>query len=185
LHARGEKRQGGTYESATTRRFFKGRTEVIRVVTSEADAFVQAMMEEKGEEEKKALFEKAAKVHVANAQDAGRGEGVDRHLLGLRKVLKEGEELPELFDDPVMKRASHWVLSTSALVSKHLREYGWGEVVPNGFGVAYLTCFDDYMQFTITSRVEMPNEEFVAEISRAAEDLYRLYFGGEVPASRL
>jgi hypothetical protein len=47
---------------------------------------------------------------------------------GLRKVLKEGEEVPELFDDPVMKRASYWVLSTSALVSKHLREYGWGEV---------------------------------------------------------
>lgn len=43
-------------------------------------------------------------------------------------MLKEGEEVPELFDDPVMKRASQWVLSTSALVSKHLREYGWGEV---------------------------------------------------------
>jgi hypothetical protein len=28
----------------------------------------------------------------------------------------------------VVKRASHWVLSTSALFSKHLREYGWGEV---------------------------------------------------------
>jgi len=41
------------------------------------------------------------------------------------------------------------------------------------------------MQFTITSRTEMPNEEFVAEISRAAEDLYTLYFGGEAPASRL
>ena len=43
-------------------------------------------------------------------------------------MLKHGEEVPELFDDPVMKRASHWVLSTSALVSQHLREYGWGEV---------------------------------------------------------
>ena len=43
-------------------------------------------------------------------------------------MLKEGEEVPELFDDPLMKRASHWVLSTSALVSQHLREYGWGEV---------------------------------------------------------
>ena len=75
-------------------------------------------------------------------------------------MLKDGEEVPELFEDPVMKRASHWVLSTSALVSQHLREYGWGEVgvwpnvrvlfsteqgcqvVPNGFGVAYLTCND-------------------------------------------
>jgi carnitine O-acetyltransferase len=164
LRARGWKRQGGTYESATTRRFFKGRTEVVRVVTSESDAFVRAMMVEDGTDadagvkDKRALFERAAKAHVANAQAAGRGEGVDRHLLGkyapgnsrhlthlelttcmralcfalwilgLRKVLKEGESVPEIFEDPVMKRASHWVLSTSALFSKHLREYGWGEV---------------------------------------------------------
>jgi len=58
------------------------------------------------------------------------------------------------------------VLSTSALHSTYLREYGWGEVVPDGFGVAYMTGCDDYMQFTITSRTEMPNEEFAAEISR-------------------
>jgi len=87
LHARGWKRQGGTYESATTRRFFKGRTEVVRVVTSESDAFVSAMMEEDGKEEadvenRKELFELAAKAHVVNAQAAGRGEGVDRHMLG-------------------------------------------------------------------------------------------------------
>ena len=31
------------------------------------------------------------------------------------------------------------------------------------------------------SRAEMPNEEFVAEISRAAGDLYSLYVPGEVP----
>jgi carnitine O-acetyltransferase len=48
-----------------------------------------------------------------------------------------------------------------------------------------LTLTTDYMQFTITSRTEMPNEEFVDEISRAAVDLHGLYFGGEVPASRL
>jgi carnitine O-acetyltransferase len=91
LRARGWKREGGTYESATTRRFFKGRTEVVRVVTSESDAFVRAMMAEGGAEaetglagveNKRALFESAAKAHVTNAQAAGRGEGVDRHLLG-------------------------------------------------------------------------------------------------------
>ena len=82
LRARGWKRQGGTYESATTRRFFKGRTEVIRVVTSESDAFVRAMMAEDGAEDRKKLFELAAKVHVTNAQAAGRGEGVDRHMFG-------------------------------------------------------------------------------------------------------
>jgi len=144
LRLRRWQRQGGTYESATTRRFFKGRTEVIRGVTSESDAFLQAMLAEDGAdkvEKRKALFEQAAKVHVANAQAAGRGEGVDCHLLGERpaagntfpflglmtccaaacvvfrtKVLKEGESVPEMFGDPVVKRASHWVLSTSALL---------------------------------------------------------------------
>ena len=44
----------------------------------------------------------------------------------------------------------------------------------------------DYLQFTITSRVDMPNEEFATEIERAAADLYALYFPGEtVPKSRL
>ena len=47
---------------------------------------------------------------------------------GPRKVLKEGESVPEIFEDPIVKRASHWVLSTSALSSKYLREYSWGEV---------------------------------------------------------
>jgi len=59
--------------------------------------------------------------------------------LGPRKVLEEGESVPEMFEDAVVKRASHWVLSTSALYSKYLREYGWGKVrlfsfsVPNDF----------------------------------------------------
>ena len=43
-------------------------------------------------------------------------------------MLKEGESVPEIFEDPLVKRASRWVLSTSALFSTHLREYGWGEV---------------------------------------------------------
>ena len=57
---------------------------------------------------------------------------------GLRKVLKEGESVPEIFEDPVVKRASRWVLSTSTLFSKHLREYGWGEV--RGFPVFFPLC---------------------------------------------
>lgn len=50
-------------------------------------------------------------------------------------MLKEGESVPEIFEDPVVKRASRWVLSTSTLFSKHLREYGWGEV--RGFPVFF------------------------------------------------
>ncbi|KAA1469045.1 carnitine acetyl transferase [Dentipellis sp. KUC8613] len=176
LRARtGAPRPGGTYEAATTRRFAKGRTEAIRVVTSESEAWVRSMLEERAGAERRALFEAAAKKHVELAKAAGAGEGVDRHLLGLKLSLEKGEPVPELFEDALVKRSSYWALSTSAVFSRHFEVYGWGEVVPDGFGVAYMTGFDDYLQYTITSRKEMPNAEFVEEIERAAEELYTLF----------
>jgi carnitine O-acetyltransferase len=79
----GAPRMGGTYEAASTRRFLKGRTEAIRVVSAESDAWVAAM-DAPGVtlEERKALFDAAVKTHVALARAAGMGQGVDRHLFG-------------------------------------------------------------------------------------------------------
>ncbi|KAF8202380.1 carnitine acetyl transferase [Pholiota molesta] len=178
-----KKRTGGTYEAASTRKFYKGRTEAIRVVTSEADAWVESMDDPSATSEiRKQLFDQATKKHVNLAKAGGQGQGVDRHLFGLKKVLKEGEALPEMYSDPVFQRSSNWVLSTSAIFSKHFPVYGWGEVVPDGFGVAYMTGYDgksysnDYrLQYTITSRKEMPNAEFVQEIAKAADDIYKLH----------
>lgn len=83
LRARGERRAGGTYEAAATRRFFKGRTEAVRVASAEADAWV-ASMDDHGvaPEERGRLFRKAVETHVARARRAGNGLGIDRHLLG-------------------------------------------------------------------------------------------------------
>jgi carnitine O-acetyltransferase len=142
LKSTGQKRNGGTYESASTRKFYKGRTEVIRVVSSESDAFVQSMLTPGTNSlEKKRLFMEAVKTHITTAKNAGSGNGFDRHLKGLKELAKKGEQI-ELFDDPVYKRSSNWVLSTSAIFSSGFRAYGWGEVVPEGFGVAYMTGFD-------------------------------------------
>lgn len=83
LRARGERRAGGTYEAAATRRFFKGRTEAVRVVSAEADAWVASMDDPGvGAEERGRLFRKAVETHVARARRAGNGLGIDRHLLG-------------------------------------------------------------------------------------------------------
>jgi Choline/Carnitine o-acyltransferase len=73
---------------------------------------------------------------------------------GLRKVLKEGESVPEIFDDPVVKRASHWVLSTSALYSKHLREYGWGEVCSFSF-LTHFISVDELHRLCLTALVSL------------------------------
>ena len=58
---------------------------------------------------------------------AADGQGIDRHLFGLKKVIKDGEELPELYQDPAYSRSSHWELSTSQLSSKYLDGWGYGE----------------------------------------------------------
>jgi carnitine O-acetyltransferase len=126
----GERRNGGTYEAATTRKFYKGRTEAIRVVTSESDAWVRSMDDPGADQaERKRLFDEAANKHIQLAKNAGNGHGVDRHTLGLKMLLKQGEEeIPAIFSDPLVNRASKWVLSTSAIFSKHFLVYGWGEV---------------------------------------------------------
>ena len=63
-------------------------------------------------------------------------------MTGLKKLLKPDEPLPAMFADDLIKRSGYWVLSTSSVFSKHFTVYGWGEVVPDGFGVAYMTGFD-------------------------------------------
>ncbi len=83
-----KKRYGGTYEAATTRKYYKGRTEVIRVVTSEADAWVASMDDVNvSQEERKGLFDAATKKHVTLARTAGNAEGVDRHMMGAQVFL--------------------------------------------------------------------------------------------------
>jgi carnitine O-acetyltransferase len=58
---------------------------------------------------------------------AANGEGVDRHLFGLKKCLKEGEELPELYKDEAYAKSSHWEMSTSQLSSPWFDGWGYGE----------------------------------------------------------
>ncbi len=83
VRAKGWKRQGGTYEAASTRKFLKGRTEAIRIVSAESDAWV-ASMDDAGASPstRLELFRNALKRHGTDARAAGNGRGIDRHLLG-------------------------------------------------------------------------------------------------------
>ncbi|KAG5716891.1 hypothetical protein E4T56_gene8494, partial [Termitomyces sp. T112] len=49
----------------------------------------------------------------------------------------------------------------------------------DGFAVAYMTGYDDRLQYTVTSRKEMPNIKFCEEIAKAATDIYELFSGAE------
>lgn len=77
-----------TYESAQTRKFKLGRTEVIRSSTPDALEFYKAMEDpSKTDEERLLALQKAGAAHIKLAGEAADGKGVDRHLFGkFRKI---------------------------------------------------------------------------------------------------
>eukprot|EP01117_Protostelium_nocturnum_P008952 TRINITY_DN3214_c0_g1_i1.p1 TRINITY_DN3214_c0_g1~~TRINITY_DN3214_c0_g1_i1.p1 ORF type:complete len:652 (-),score=274.46 TRINITY_DN3214_c0_g1_i1:1092-3047(-) len=142
---------GPCYESTQVRKFQLGRTEVTRSVSNEAAAFVKSFDDPNISNEKKAELLRAAAVsHNSYMNEAANGHGVDRHLLGLKKCLKDGEKLPEIYSDPSFGLSNHWVLSTSSLNSKHISNWGYGEVVTDGFGLSYSVA-DNQLCWMITT----------------------------------
>ena len=135
-----------TYESAATRRFQQGRTETCRSVSDESVSFCNAMADpEVPPEDCVKAFRAAANAHVEYITAASDGKGVDRHLFGLKKCLKEGEELPELYKDRAYTYSGTWYLSTSQLSSEYFNGYGWSQVIDEGFGIAYMINENKYV----------------------------------------
>ncbi|KAI0297636.1 acyltransferase ChoActase/COT/CPT [Russula brevipes] len=165
-------RPGVTYESAQTRKFQRGRTEVIRAASPQSKAWVDAMVDPgatvRVDAQRAALFRSAAARHVQYAAWAADGQGVDRHLFGLRKMIQDNEAVPEIYNDPAYSRTSHWELSTSQLSSKYLDGWGYGEVVSDGYGLSY-SIGDDYIRWTVTS-LQLGADQFKECLAEAATE---------------
>lgn len=154
-------KQAGTYEATQVRPFLHGRTETTRSVSPESNAFVKAMgLRPKHDEndkasrsEKLSLLHSAVTSHVKYIGNAAKGMGVDRHLLGLSMLVEEGEIAPVLNSHPLHIRAKTWRVSTSHLTHPKFENWGFGEVVPNGVGVAYGIKADSCI-FNIAARKE-------------------------------
>ncbi|KAG8789941.1 Carnitine O-acetyltransferase mitochondrial [Serendipita sp. 398] len=164
-------RPGVCYESAQTRKFAMGRTEVIRAASSESKEWAESMLSsEKTDSERFTLFKKAVNRHLQYAAWAADGQGVDRHLFGLKRLLKEGEETPRLYEDVAFGRTNKWELSTSNLSSKWLDGWGYGEVVPDGYGLSY-SIGDGYIRWTMTCLKDMSRKgKGAKELKKALEE---------------
>lgn len=128
-----------TYESAAVRRFQLGRTETCRTVSEASVAWCTAMEDASSDDKTRLdLFRNAIQSHLEYITAAVDGKGVDRHLLGLKKCLDPGEELPDIYKDPAYTYSSSWYLSTSQLSSEYFNGYGWSQVIDDGFGIAYM-----------------------------------------------
>ena len=81
-----------------TRRFFLGKTEAVRSLTTQSINFVKSLVDTRIPYDlKHRLGYLAFKNHYRQVIEASKGQGIDRHFEGLRNVLKSDEELPLFF----------------------------------------------------------------------------------------
>ncbi|KAJ1969617.1 Carnitine O-acetyltransferase mitochondrial [Dispira parvispora] len=166
-----------TYESAATKKYSRGRTETIRSVTEASRAWVEAMVSQASTpEDLAALCREAIAQHAQSTARCTDGFGVDRHLLGLKYCLADHEPTPALFVDPNYAATCHWNLSTSQISDECIEEYGWGEVVPDGYGIAYLVK-DKSIHFNIAALCTMQAKNFALHLELAMYDMHELLGG--------
>ena len=167
--------QVGTYEATQVRAFHHGRTETTRSVSTDSEAFIKKMSlrpkrdetDEVIRKEKLRLLRNATKAHSKYTGAAANARGVDRHLLGLALLVLDGEESPALFSNEVYLRAKRWRSSTSQLSHPRFSLWGYGEVVPDGVGLAY-AILPDSCVFNITALRETGWTDKLSELLEEA-----------------
>ena len=140
-------KQVATYEASQVRPFKHGRTETTRTVSLCSNAFLSKMgtyprfddVDKRIREEQLKLFGDAVKSHAKYLRRASIGKGVDRHLFGLSMLVDQNENSPILFTNKLYQRAKHWRVSTSNLSHPRFNNWGYGEVVPDGKFLLYLS----------------------------------------------
>ncbi|GBL97676.1 Carnitine O-acetyltransferase [Araneus ventricosus] len=128
-----------TYESASSRKFLNGRTETIRSASMEALDFCKQMVDKSSvPHTKAAALRSAVDAHKEYTLQAVNGMGIDRMLLGLKKIALEcGMNVPDFYMDGGYTASTHFKLSTSQVPSKIDAFMCYGPLVPDGYGCCY------------------------------------------------
>ncbi|KAK2726998.1 hypothetical protein QYM36_007743 [Artemia franciscana] len=130
-----------TYETATTREFYHGRTETVRSCTDEAIKWVKAMDDDSIKlPEKVRQLRIAVDLHVTNMENCKQMQGCDRHLFGLYMIALENQlPIHPIFTDSSWTKSGgggNFILSSS-LVGYSPVSGGTTAMCENGYGVFY------------------------------------------------
>lgn len=190
------------YEPAMVKGFLHGRTEAIRAVTPESSEFVHLFFSDASPRQKMDALRKACKQHTELTKACLKGLGQDRimyamYCLAQRKDAGEassdgsGSEsedgagggstkppLPAIFRDPGWADLGHSTLSTSNCGNPSLRLFGFGAVVPDGYGIGYIIKSDS-IAFVASSKHRQTQrfldalEAFFLEARRMLKQLHQ------------
>ncbi|MFT4218030.1 MAG: choline/carnitine O-acyltransferase [Micropruina sp.] len=124
-----------TYEAVDMREYQAGRTECLRPVTTEAVALARALQE--GDATPEQLFSAMA-AHKSWVIACKTGNGIDRHLFGLRLMAARSGATPELFADTAYVRLTTDFLSTTSLGDPHqIVRFAFAPTSAGGIGISY------------------------------------------------
>lgn len=143
-----------TYEPVLTKSFYHGRTEAQRPATPQAAELCRIWCSEPSStaEEKHAALRLATKEHSRLVKEASQGKGVDRHLFALKCIGERNNlPLPNFFQSKPWKTLNNTILSTSNCGNPSLRLFGFGPVVPDGYGIGYIIK-DDALSYSVSSK---------------------------------
>ncbi|GFH49996.1 hypothetical protein CTEN210_06472 [Chaetoceros tenuissimus] len=159
------------YEPVLTKKFFHGRTEAMRSTTNKTVELCKCWTNRlASKDEKLNALREATKNHSRLVREASEGHGVDRHLYAMKCLAeKKGLEIPEFFKCDGYNALNHTVLSTSNCGNPALRLFGFGPVVPDGFGVGYIIK-DSRLQYSISSK-HRQTKRFASAIREVLHEL--------------
>ncbi|XP_049849752.1 uncharacterized protein LOC126320361 [Schistocerca gregaria] len=135
-----------TYESCSTRRFYHGRTECLRSLTSEVARFVEVVgCARASAEEQVAAARAAFEAHAQRAKECQAGEGVDRHMWGLQSLARVHQSSGyakgacEGFEKlAVWNRMLDSFMSTSNSGNEYIECFAFGPTSRDGLGIGYV-----------------------------------------------
>lgn len=141
------------YEPVLTKSFFHGRTEAMRSATVYAKALCETWCRKSSTKEEKLSALRVATIEHSRLVSASAcGLGVDRHLFSLKCIAeRKGMPTPAFFQSEAWKTLNHTILSTSNCGNPALRLFGFGPVVPDGYGVGYIIK-DHALSFSVSSK---------------------------------
>lgn len=167
----------GVYEAVDMREYRAGRTECLRAATPQAVKFASLLL---GGEATGQDFDDALGAHRAWVKACKRGDGVDRHLLGLRftaaAMEADGKALvgAEFLADPGVVATTYDFLSTTSIGgADYFVRYAFVPSVPEGFGISY-TPRPESFEYCVTwhpSHADRP-DDFIHALPHASDLLW-------------
>lgn len=162
-----------TYESVDMREYQAGRTECLRPNTSAAVALARALVDGTATTEQLVAHLEGHREQVKRCKS---GNGIDRHLFGLRMMATRGGHHAPLFDDPAYARLTTDFMSTTSLgETSRIVRAAFAPTSPGGVGIYYVPN-GGVLDFTVTVDRDLAErvDELEANLGRGAAALWEL-----------